>query len=202
MNRLNRAFWRMTLKSEAEVRNIAADGHGLQKLCARMALLALDAAETAKDFPGQKREKNGQFGEGKKPGTSSYSAGVHKSEAEIRNYLSGSPTINQREMNKHIEGTGEYRKYLHNRLGKGLPPQGYFDSKDQKAVENEVIEKLKCGKYELAESRGGTYRAVVYLDSIRGTTYNQNNEQIKTGRVKVAVSEKNGIHIFPDKEGE
>ncbi len=45
MTALDRAFWNMSMKSEKDVRMIAADGHGLQQLCARMILTALDEEE-------------------------------------------------------------------------------------------------------------------------------------------------------------
>ena len=69
MNRLERTFWRMAMKDEADVVFLSKRGKCLEKLCAKMVLVALDEEAWAEDFPGQKRNKNGQFGKGKMPGS-------------------------------------------------------------------------------------------------------------------------------------
>jgi len=99
-------------------------------------------------------------------------------------------------MDKHIEGTGEYRKYLHNRLGKGLPPQGCFREEDQAALENELLEKLKSGRCELKYGRRGEIKAVLSLDTIKGKAYNQNTP-VLSDMVEVSVSVKKGVHAYP-----
>lgn len=103
-------------------------------------------------------------------------------------------------MNRHIRGTSEYRKYLHNRLGKGLPPQGDFAPEVRDDVEREVLDALKSGQYELRKMPDGSHRAKIKLARNEGTCYNIEGKTSRTSFVLVSVSLKNGVHFYPDRE--
>lgn len=199
MTALDRAFWNMSMKSEKDVRMIAADGHGLQQLCARMILTALDEANFTEDFPGQKREKNGRFGAGK---MAKSEAGVspkqpaHHSEKEIKEYLSGNPQINSADVEKHIYGSPAYEKAVRERKKAGENPPSFFRQEDAEAVKAEVIEKIKSGDYAFKDTKSGENRVLINIESAKGIAYNTRGRKQKTSLVEVAVSLKKGFHWF------
>lgn len=65
MNKLDRLFLRIARMSRWNMRRLAMDGDADERRIARLCLIM--------DYEGQKRESNGQFGSGKKPGGSNSS---------------------------------------------------------------------------------------------------------------------------------
>lgn len=166
------------------------------------------------DYPGQKRESNGQFGTGKKAGGSSASsstpaskvtpniqslgAKAQKKAHEFSNSIaSGKAKLRDDGMKAHMPNTREYVKHTAERKKMGQNPS-YFTS-DYNELAVEVKSALKSRNVEYTRLPSGEIRGKIDLGREIGITYDLDDQKGHgTSKVTVVLSEKNGDwHFYP-----
>ena len=157
---------------------------------------------------GSAKESSAEKGKLKETGTTYNSeakeaSGSHKSDAEIRAYLSGPFKVNQKDLNKHIQGTPQFKAENDRRKNLGKPPQSFVKAERIAAVQAEITEALKSGNFRLKEKGdGGEKRVFVSIATSGGVAYNSEGVESPSNLYCVPVSVKKGIHFYAVPEEE
>lgn len=168
--------------------------------------LSLDS--DAMDYEGQRREKNGQFGTGKKNGGASpaksgksrmpyskFSSMVNKGEVNTRLIKKGG-------INKHDAKSLEYHAYAQKRAAQGKPKPSHFTVENPEELRSYILsdEGIKKSKFLLRYD--GVIEQTIILDKPVGISYNKTNKPVTTNMLVVEYSAKNGMHYYPAHEGD
>lgn len=212
MRGINRIFGRLLFSTEEEVRFIASHSQErLERVLAKLLLLMAD--HLTLDYEGQKREKNGQFGKGKKNGGSAsngerpakvqpniekLSRNDAKRAHEMSNAIaSGKAKLRTEGMKAHVANTKEYVRHAAERNNKKQLPSFFTCSYGDLA--DEVKKALKARKAEYIHLPNGETRARIDLGRTIGITFGvEDKTGHNTSTVTVVWSKKNGDwHFYP-----
>lgn len=213
MRDINRIFGRLLFKTEDEVRFIANHSQDrFERVLTRFLLLMVN--HLTLDYEGQRREKNGQFGKGKKngenvsggkaaasitPNIDTLSKKDAKRAHEMSNAISsGRAKLRKSGMEAHVSGTKEYRRHTAEMAVKGLTAS-YF-REDYACLASEIQAALKKRKAHYVVLHNGNIHAKIDLRRPIGVTYGKDGRsEHETSIITVVYSSKNNDwHFYPD----
>ena len=161
------------------------------------------------DFAGQKREKNGRFGTGKKGGGSSASSGgggrkipPSQFSSMVRKGEVNTHLIKKGGINKHDRKSLEYHAYAQERKALGKTNPAYFTVDNPESLRDHILSDEGIAKSTFSIRHDGIIRQVIVLDKPVGVSYNRDNKPVETNKLAVEYSAKNGMHYYPIHEGD